>query len=123
MGQAPTRRSSSQRSRGVNPPNIHPIAITCTRCGGTAANPATDRHATHKPGCTALADFEAAMAGARRIEAEATWQMAVTASLYGTHAVAEAAFVPGGPSVDEIEQHYRDLQARTRVSALPEMVR
>jgi hypothetical protein len=101
----------------MNLPAIRPSAITCGRCGGTAASPGTDRHAAHKPGCTAPADFTEAMTGARQIEAEATWQMAVTASLQGTRAVAEAAFTPGGPSVDEIETHYRNLQARTRAEA------
>jgi hypothetical protein len=55
------------------------------------------------------------MAGARRLESGATWDLAVTASQQGTGAVAEAAFVPGGPPVGDLQAAYEDLQAATRV--------
>jgi hypothetical protein len=101
----------------VNLPQIRPAAITCIRCGGTADSPATDRHAAHRPGCTALADYETAMAGARRAEGDATWQLAVTAAQRGTGAVAAAAFVPGGPPVGDLQAAYEGLQQKTRTAS------
>lgn len=101
----------------MNPPPIRPSAITCARCGGTAASPATDRHAAHEDGCTAIEDYGKAMAKVREMTGAASWDVAVTASLHGTRAVAEAAYVPGGPSAEEIQAHYENLQARTRAKA------
>jgi hypothetical protein len=98
----------------VKPPSIRPSAITCSRCGGTAASPETDRHAAHRDGCNAIEDYEGAMARVREMAGAASWQVAVMAAQQGVRAVAEAAYVPGGPSVDEIEAHYRALQAQTR---------
>jgi hypothetical protein len=102
----------------VNIPQIRPAAIICTRCGGTADGPAADQHAAHGPGCTALADYETAMAGARRAEGDATWAMAVTAAQQGTGTVAAAAFVPGGPPVGDLQAAYERLQDRTRTTPL-----
>jgi hypothetical protein len=96
---------------------IRPAAITCSRCGGQAADPATDKHAAHKPGCTALADATTAMEAARDIEAALTWEMARAAASRGAMAVAQAAFIPGGPTVDELQQRYEELEAATRARA------
>jgi hypothetical protein len=93
---------------------IRPSAITCVRCGGQAADPATETHASHKPGCTAPADAAAAMNAARDIEAQLTYEMARVAASRGATAVAEAAHVPGGPSVEAIRHRYEQLEAATR---------
>jgi hypothetical protein len=99
------------------PRPIRPSAITCTRCGGHAPGPAVDKHADHAAGCTAPADFETAMAAARDAEAQATYEMAIVAATRGTRAVAEAAFIPGGPPVEDIQATYEQLQAETRSKA------
>jgi hypothetical protein len=96
---------------------IRPAAITCGTCGGQAADPAADTHAAHKPGCGAPAAFTAAIEAMRDAEAQLTWEMAVTAASRGTRAVAEAAFIPGGPPVEEIQRRYEDLETRSRAHA------
>jgi hypothetical protein len=102
----------------VTIPDIRPSAIVCTECGGSAPDPAADAHAGHKDGCTALTGFGDAMAALRRAEADATWQLAVTAAQQGTGAVAAAAFVPGGPPVSDLQAAYERLQDRTRTTPL-----
>jgi hypothetical protein len=57
------------------------------------------------------------MDAARDVEAALTWEMALTASTRGIRAVAEAAFIPGGPSVSELETRYAELEAATRAKA------
>jgi hypothetical protein len=98
----------------VNAHPIRPSAITCARCGSQAADPASDKHAAHKPGCTAPADAAAAMDAARDAEAQLTYEMACVAASRGAMAVAQAAFIPGGPSVETLQRRYEELEAATR---------
>ena len=109
--------SNGGLARMSTPRPIQPAAIVCTHCGGHAPDPAAGQHADHAVGCTAPADFQAAVVAARDAEAQATYEMAIVAATRGTRAVAEAAFIPGGPTIEDIQAIYEQLQTETRSQA------
>lgn len=61
----------------------------------------------------------AAFAAFGRLLSEALDDQAETARVHGPRAVAQAAYVPGGPPVEEIEARYLQLAAQSRGSAAP----